>query len=245
MGVITASTAVLAVLLASSPADQPSHATPQSPPPAGASPIFNPGAPGAAARVITPAEAVGMSRTAFIDADVRFMQHMIVHHAQAVEMVELLRTRGASPVVQRLGLRIALSQESEIDLMTDWLVSRDQPLSAPDLHAGHGAGHGGHHGAHHGAGHGGHAAPDPDRPLMPGMLSPAQMTALAAASGAEFDRLFLEGMILHHQGAIDMVEALLAVPGAAEDPLLSDFANSVVADQSAEILRMQTLLSEP
>lgn len=78
---------------------------------------------------------------------------------------------------------------------------------------------------------------------MPGMLSPAQMQALAAASGPAFDRLFLQGMIRHHQGALDMVETLLAAPDAARDPLLSDFATAVVADQSAEILRMQTVLS--
>jgi len=79
---------------------------------------------------------------------------------------------------------------------------------------------------------------------MPGMLSPAQMAALAAASGPAFDRLFLTGMIQHHRGALDMVDALLARPGAAEDPLLSDFTTSVVADQSTEILRMQSILSD-
>lgn len=79
---------------------------------------------------------------------------------------------------------------------------------------------------------------------MPGMLSPAQMRALAAAEGPEFDRLFLEGMIQHHQGALDMVDELLSYPDSGNDPMLSDFASSVVADQSAEILRMQSLLSE-
>jgi uncharacterized protein (DUF305 family) len=79
---------------------------------------------------------------------------------------------------------------------------------------------------------------------MPGMLTPNQMAALEAASGAEFDRLFLEGMIVHHEGALDMVEDLLAEPDAAEDPILSDFLSSVVVDQTSEILRMQSLLSE-
>ena len=79
---------------------------------------------------------------------------------------------------------------------------------------------------------------------MPGMLSPAQMHRLAAAQGAAFDRLFLEGMIQHHKGALDMVDGLLAQANAAEDPLLSDFTTSVVADQSAEILRMQSVLSD-
>lgn len=190
-------------------------------------PIFNPGAPGAAPRVISVDEAVALSRSGHVEADVRFMQHMLVHHAQAVEMVELLKSRGASPVVKRLGERIAQSQEAEMELMQEWLMGRGLPLAAPDPHAGH---------------HG-HAA-DPDAPVMPGMLSPAQMAELAAAEGAEFDRLFLQGMIRHHQGALDMVEALLAEPDTAEDPMLSDFASSVTADQSAEILRMQSILSE-
>ena len=193
-------------------------------------PIFNPGAPGEASRVISAAEAVELSRTGFVEADVRFMQHMIVHHAQAVEMVELMETRAASPTIRRLGERIARSQAAEMALMEEWLTGRGLPLAAADPHAGH-----------HGSGHG---APDPTVPVMPGMLSPAQMTTLAAATGPEFDRLFLQGMIRHHQGALDMVEALLDDPSAAEDPMLSDFASSVTADQAAEILRMQSILSE-
>jgi len=193
-------------------------------------PIFNPGAPGEASRVISAAEAVELSRTGFVEADVRFMQHMLVHHAQALEMVELLKTRAASPTVRLMGERIAQSQAAEMALMEEWLLGRGLPLAAPDPHAGH-------HPATHGA-------PDPDTPLMAGMLSPAQMTALAASSGPAFDRLFLEGMIQHHRGALDMVEALLAHPDTAEDPMLSDFASSVTADQSAEILRMQSILSE-
>jgi uncharacterized protein (DUF305 family) len=205
---------------------------PQSPP------IFQPGAPGAAARIITPGEAVALSRSTFIAADVAFMQHMIVHHAQAVEMVGLLETRGASPAVKLLGRRIALSQQSEMDLMRDWLTQRGQPLEMAGMnHAG--MDHSAH--ASHGAGH---AMPASETPVMPGMLSPAQMQTLAAASGPAFDRLFLQGMIQHHQGALDMVDDLMANPGAAEDSLLSDFTASVVADQSTEILRMQSILSD-
>ncbi|MDP3406392.1 MAG: DUF305 domain-containing protein [Brevundimonas sp.] len=192
-------------------------------------PIFQPGAPGTASRTITAAESVELSRTTFIAADAAFMQHMIVHHAQAVEMVALLQTRGSDPVIARLGQRISLSQDAEIALMREWLQARGQPLEMPDAHAGHGA-------------HAGHAM-DPNVAVMAGMLSPAQMQTLAAASGPAFDRLFLAGMIQHHQGAIDMVNALMAEPGSAEDPLLSDFIASVIADQSAEILRMQSLLS--
>lgn len=187
-------------------------------------PIFQPGAPGAPSRVITAGQAEALGRTSFNAADVAFMQHMAVHHAQAVAMVELLRTRGADERVKRLGERIAASQEAEIALMRDWLVSRGQATEMADMHAGHAMG-------------GDHA-------VMAGMLTPNQMTALAAATGPAFDKLFLQGMIQHHQGALDMVDALNALPDAAEDPMLSDFATSVVADQSAEIRRMQNILSE-
>lgn len=221
-------------------------------------PIFKPGAPGEASRVVSAEEAVALSRTTFNDADVAFMQHMIVHHAQAVEMVELLRQHGANARVKLLGERIALSQEAEMAIMREWLTARGQPVEAPGMGAGGHAGmdHGDHaaataatdgHGAHAGhAGHGAAAGPTSadDTPVMPGMLSPRQMRALAAARGPAFDRLFLEGMIQHHQGALDMVDALMATPDAAEDPTLSDFTVSVVADQSAEILRMRTLLSD-
>lgn len=199
-------------------------------------PIFNPGAPGASSRVISAAEAVELGRTSFTADDVAFMQHMIVHHGQAVEMVELLRTRGVHPTVRRLGQRISMSQEAEIAVMRGWLTDRGQPLEMPGMG-------GGHAGMDHSA-HAGHAMAASDTPIMAGMLSPAQMQALAAASGPAFDRLFLEGMIRHHQGALDMVDALLANPDAAEDTMLSDFTTSVVADQSAEILRMQSLLSD-
>jgi uncharacterized protein (DUF305 family) len=250
--------------------------------PSEAAPIFQPGAPGEPSREISPEAAVTLSRSGFVEADVVFMQHMIVHHAQAVEMVALLETRGAHPGVRRLGERIASNQATEMDMMRAWLEERGQPLDDP--HLSHGHHHGGAHSAHdhhgdhtthhghsghhdhsghrdHHAGHsthggaGGHAhhghqtpppvAADPgDIPLMPGMLSPNQIAALAVADGAEFDRLFLEGMIVHHQGALDMVDDLIAQPGSAQDPQLSDFLSHVVSDQSAEILRMQSLLSE-
>lgn len=200
--------------------------------PAPSPPIFQPGAPGAAPRIITPGEAVALSRSTFIAADVAFMQHMILHHAQAVEMVGLLETRGENPSVKRLGRRIALSQQAEMTLMRDWLTQRGQPLEMAGMS-----------GMDHSA-HAGHAMPASDTPMMPGMLSPAQMQTLAAARGPDFDRLFLQGMIQHHQGAIDMVGGLMTHPGAAEDPLLSDFTASVVADQSTEILRMQSILSD-
>ncbi|MGV8951426.1 MAG: DUF305 domain-containing protein [Cypionkella sp.] len=196
-------------------------------------PIFNPGAPGAPSRVVSPSEAVALSRTTFTPGDVQFMQHMIVHHGQAVEMVGLLRDKGSHPTVKLMGERIARSQEAEIELMRNWLADRGQAQTMTDMHSGHA-----------GMAHAGHAMPASDTPVMPGMLSPAEMQTLAAATGTGFDRLFLQGMIQHHQGALDMVDDLLAQPNAAQDPMLSDFASSVVADQSAEILRMQSLLSD-
>ena len=203
-------------------------------------PIFQPGAPGAASRTITASEAVTLSRTTYNAGDVAFMQHMIVHHAQAVEMVALLRAQGADETVKKLGERIALSQEAEMAIMRDWLTVRAQPIEMP------GTAGGAHAGMDHSM-HAEHAAPaasTDDTPVMAGMLSPRQMRALAAADGQTFDKLFLEGMIQHHQGALDMVDALMATPDAAEDPTLSDFTVSVVGDQSAEILRMQTILSD-
>ena len=202
----------------------------------GAAPIVQPGAPGAASRVITAEAAEAMSRPTFTEHDVAFMQHMIVHHAQAVDMVAMLETQGSDPTVKLLGQRIALSQQAEMDLMRGWLTDRGQSLEMQMAGMDHA-------GMDHSA-HAGHAMSADDTPVMAGMLSPRQMRTLTAASGTAFDRLFLTGMIQHHQGAIDMVDTLMATPDAADDPLLSDFANSVVGDQSAEIARMRTLLED-
>jgi uncharacterized protein (DUF305 family) len=134
------------------------------PAPQSSPPIFQPGAPGAPARVISPAEAVELGRSSYTAADVAFMQHMIVHHAQAVEMVDLLETRAADPTVRLLARRIALSQAAEMELMRGWLAERGQPLEMPGMdHAGH-AGMG-HAGLDHSA-HAGHAMPASDTPLM-------------------------------------------------------------------------------
>ncbi len=209
-------------------------------------PIFNPGAPGEDSRVISAAEAVELSRTTFNAADVAFMQHMIVHHAQAVEMVELLRKQGSNATVKLLGERIAQSQEAEMAIMREWLTVRGESIEMAGMdHAAHAAPAAAQGHDHHGMApaQGVQASAD-DTPVMAGMLSPRQMRTLAASRGAAFDRLFLEGMIQHHQGALDMVDDLMATPDAAEDPTLSDFTSSVVADQSAEILRMRTLLSD-
>lgn len=150
-------------------------------------------------------------------ADVEFMQGMIGHHAQALEMTALLYTRTTRPEMKLLAERIDVSQGDEIKMMKTWLTTRG--LDVPSEHA------------HHLGG-----------PLMPGMLTAEQMTKLGAAKGDEFDRLFLEAMIFHHLGAITMVEKLLASPGAAQDSDIFDFASHVDSDQKMEISRMRALL---
>ena len=182
-------------------------------------PIIQPGAPGEPSRVTDATTAVDLSKVRFTTADVEFMQGMISHHAQAIEMTELLKTRTTRPEMRTLAERIDLSQADEIRMMQQWLVSRGQ--FAPEQFA--------HH--HEGM-------------VMPGMLTPGQMQQLSAATGAEFDRLFLEGMIAHHQGALTMVEALMKQPGAAQESELFEFVSDVEADQSAEIARMRAMLRE-
>ncbi len=189
-------------------------------------PIVQPGAPGEDSRTLTRAQSLELGQSSYIEADARFMQHMIVHHGQAVDMGALVSGRTTNEAVRLMAERIALTQESEIAMMRTWLMRRGESTEM--------AGHHAHHMNHQ---------PDPNVPVMPGMLTPAQMDALAASSGAEFDHLYLTGMILHHQGAIDMVNALLSQPGAGEDPELSEFLSAVVADQSTEILRMQNMLA--
>jgi uncharacterized protein (DUF305 family) len=182
--------------------------------------LIQPGAPGEAARAISSAEASDTSRTSTTLADVRFMQDMISHHAQAVEMTALLRTRTARADMRLLAGRIEASQEDEIAFMRRWLEARGH--AAPEAHA------------HHE--HGGM--------LMPGMLTAEEMTRLASAAGPDFDRLFLEGMIKHHAGALDMVATLFGTPGAGQESEIFAFASDVDADQRIEIGRMQSMLSE-
>jgi uncharacterized protein (DUF305 family) len=182
-------------------------------------PILQPGAPGQSTREVSAAQAADLSKVKATEADVKFMQGMIGHHAQAVEMVELLRTRTASEDMKKLAHRIELSQIDEINMMKAWLNARGAAL--PDEHA--------HHkpGAH----------------LMPGMLTPEDMAKLAAAKGSEFDRLFLQYMIKHHDGALIMVKELFATPGAAQESDIFAFASDVEADQSMEMDRMSAMLA--
>ncbi|KPP81117.1 MAG: putative lipoprotein [Oceanicaulis sp. HLUCCA04] len=202
-------------------------------------PILQPGAPGAPSREISVEQSRALSQTRHTAADTRFMQHMIVHHQQAVDMVALIEGRTANPSVIAMGGRITLSQDDEMEMMRNWLLQRGEAVEAGDLHAHHG------HDGHAGHGEHDHGAADPDDiALMTGMLTPNQMRALEAADGTQFDQLFLEGMIHHHEGALLMVDELLSQPGAAEDIIMSDFTGHIVADQTAEILRMQSILAQ-
>ncbi len=176
-----------------------------------------------AAPVVARAQGTTPPHTA---ADVRFMQGMIHHHAQAVTMAALVPTRSSRQDLKMLARRIDVSQVDEIEWMRNWLRDRDEPLADANADA--------NSDAH--AEHGGGA-------LMPGMLSADAMAALERATGAEFDRLFLGGMIRHHEGAIVMVAQLFATPGAGQESMIFGFASDVDSDQRAEIARMRRLLS--
>lgn len=168
----------------------------------------------------------------YVDADVHFMVGMIHHHQQALEMAAMAPTHTSNERLQLLAKKIDLSQRDEIASMTQWLEDRKIPL-LPDAHA--------HHDANAAAGAAG-AASATGAMDMPGMLSPEQMAQLGRARGGEFDRLFLEFMIQHHLGALQMVKELYEAPGAGQEPVLFQFASDVDADQRAEIDLMQRLL---
>jgi uncharacterized protein (DUF305 family) len=180
--------------------------------------IVQPGAPGKESRVLT-AATVGTPPPPDRPANGEFMQGMIQHHEQALEMVDLLETRTTNPAIRLLAKKMAISQTQEIRKMQTWLTRRGQPIPGvrPNASA---------------------VAP------MPGMLTPQQMAALAASSGAAFDRLFLTDMIQHHIGALTMVQQLFATPGAGQDPALFAFASGVDNDQRVEIARMRQMLEE-
>jgi uncharacterized protein (DUF305 family) len=184
-----------------------------------APPIVQPGAPGEPSRIIAKEEAADLSQVQHTAADVRFMQGMIGHHAQALEMTALLQTRTKTEDMRKLAQRIDVSQSDEIKMMQHWLQARGQSLPDPHAHHAHGA------------------------VLMPGMLTAEEMARLADAKGEAFDRLFLQYMIKHHEGALTMVENLFATPGAGQDSEIFAFASDVDADQRMEIDRMSAMLS--
>jgi uncharacterized protein (DUF305 family) len=205
-----------------------------------ASVIVQPGAPGQASKVLPSTTRPSLANVS--RKDVAFMQGMIHHHAQAVEMVELMAGRTDNPDLKLLGSRINHSQAEEMAFMRRWLLARGEKTTmempsakkASNTHN-HSAAH--DHGAHgapaHSAGH-----------LMPGMLTPKQMEALRNASGREFDRLFLEGMIQHHTGALIMVRDLFESAGAGQDSEIFNFATEVDSGQRVEIRVMQQMLAK-
>lgn len=190
--------------------------------------IVQPGAPGQPTRVL-PANTKAKFPP-FSMKDVEFMQGMIHHHAQAVEMVALIAERTENKEVRLLGARISQSQSAEMNFMKQWLIVRGQKttMQMPEMDDDdmYSSGMSEHN----------------HEMLMPGMLTKAQMDALKNAKGAEFDKLFLQGMIQHHKGALVMVDELFKTSGAGQDAEIFNFATDVDSGQRAEIKIMQTLL---
>ena len=180
------------------------------------SPIVQPGAPGEASRLLTAEQAIEVADTSYTVNDVRFMQDMIPHHQQALTMSQLAPARTNSTDILEISGRIEASQGDEVAFMEQWLTQRGEATARSGAHA--------------------------DHHNMRGMASAEQLAALSASSGVDFDRQFLTLMIAHHEGAIEMVEALMEQPGSAYDPTLFEFTNDVTNDQSKEIERMHELL---
>ena len=190
--------------------------------------VVQPGAPGQPTRTLPPSTRAALPPRS--PKDVEFTQGMIMHHAQAVEMTALIESHTANKDLRLLGARISKSQSDEMRFMKRWLEARGEPVSPPMP-----------------------GMPSMDMPgmdmsshqmLMPGMLTAKQMDALRKAKGAEFDHLFLTGMIQHHNGALIMVKDLFDTAGAGQDAELFNFATDVDSGQRAEIRIMQTMLGE-
>jgi uncharacterized protein (DUF305 family) len=203
--------------------------------------VVQPGAPGQPTRTLPPSTRATLPPRS--PADVRFMQGMIMHHAQAVEMTALIESHTTTKDLRSLAARISHSQSDEIKFMKRWLEARGEPTREPispmmlEMHS---------------MDMSSHASPSMDvashsmvkTGLMPGMLTEKQMEALKKAKGEEFDRLFLTGMIQHHSGALIMVKDLFDTAGAGQDAELFNFATDVDSGQRAEIRIMQTMPDE-
>jgi len=195
-------------------AQQPAPATPV---------VVQPRAPGEPTRTLPPSTRATLPPRS--PADVQFMQGMIMHHAQAVEMTALIESQTENKDLRSLGARISSSQSDEIKFMKRWLEARGEPIlpMMPEMPGMDMSSH---------------------SMLMPGMLTEKQMEALKKAKGEEFDRLFLTGMIQHHSGALIMVKDLFDTAGAGQDAELFNFATDVDSGQRAEIRIMQTMLGK-
>lgn len=189
----------------------------------------SPDPPAVDASVSEQAARVDSVRRTYTPADVAFMQGMIEHHAQALVMSRMAPSHGASPSLQIMARRIINAQNDEIELMQAWLRDRGEEVPEPRVRASE---------SEHQTGH------DTGHSMMPGMLTDAQIATLDAARGAQFDRLFLQFMIRHHQGAVTMVRDLVAREGAAREESVFKLASDIGADQASEITRMQTMLRD-
>src|SRR5579863_5857107 len=214
-GMLLAASAPMGFFFSSARAQQADSAAPV---------VVQPGAPGKPSRTLPPSTKGTPPK--WSKADVEFMQGMIMHHAQAVEMTALIASHTENKDLRSLGAKISSSQSDEIKFMKRWLATRGEPLTMsmagmPGMDASGGA-----------------------MALMPGMLSAQQMEALRNAKGVEFDRLFLSGMIQHHNGALTMVKDLFDTAGAGQDAELFNFATDADNTQRAEIKIMQSMLEK-
>jgi uncharacterized protein (DUF305 family) len=184
--------------------------------------IVQPGLPGQPSKILPASTKAKLPPPSPKDAE--FMQGMIMHHGQAVEMTAMIAVRTKNKEVIRIGAKISQSQSDEIKMMKRWLEKRGEKTTMPmDMSGMDMSDHGNHS-------------------LMPGMLTDNQMEALRISTGAEFDRLFLEGMIRHHGGALVMVKDLFETAGAGQDAEIFNFASDVDTGQRAEIKIMQNML---
>jgi uncharacterized protein (DUF305 family) len=190
--------------------------------------VVQPGAPGQPTRTLPASTRATLPPRS--TADVRFMQGMIMHHAQAVEMTALIESHTQNNQLRLLGARISKSQSDEIEFMKRWLTARGESVAPPMPEMS------GMSMSMPGMDMSSHSM------LMPGMLTAKQMEALKKAKGEEFDHLFLTGMIQHHGGALVMVKDLFDTAGAGQDAELFNFATDVDSGQRAEIRIMQKML---
>jgi uncharacterized protein (DUF305 family) len=191
--------------------------------------VVQPGAPGKPSKTLPPSTKGTLPPRS--QADVDFMQGMIMHHSQAVEMTALIPSHTENKDLRSLGARISSSQSDEIKFMQRWLAARGEATSMAmpgmsDMDKS------------------GQPMAQMAMALMPGMLTPEQMDALRKAKGAEFDRLFLIGMIQHHNGALIMVKDLFDTAGAGQDADIFNFATDADNTQRAEIKIMQSMLEK-
>ncbi|MDY0907906.1 DUF305 domain-containing protein [Microbacterium sp. CFBP9034] len=190
----------------------------ETPAPLPSTPVVQLGAPGEPNRTLSPEEAAALGSPEHIEADTVFVRDMLHHHAQAILMTGFVPDRTADEDIRMLAARMDTSQQDEMKQMEKWLQDRGEPVRDPD------------------AAHDAHAG-------MPGLLTEAELAELEAAEGAEFDTLFLEYMIRHHEGAIAMVHELFEANGGQE-PEIGVIARHVEADQEIEIERMKGMLAE-